>query len=86
MRRYFRKPIPGDASDPDSLTAQLERYLLWMETHHFAEGTVTVRRLTLSKFPRCVSHANLLLPRTPFSETSTNGTPRSTNRRASRHG
>ena len=50
MRRYFRKPIPGDASDPDSLTALLERYLLWMETHHFAEGTVVVRRLTLSKF------------------------------------
>ncbi len=50
MRRYFRKPIPGDASDPASLTALLQRYLLWMETHHFAEGTVAIRRLTLSKF------------------------------------
>ena len=48
MRRSFRKPIPGDATDPDSLTALLERYLLWMETHHFAEGTVAIRRLTLS--------------------------------------
>jgi len=50
MRRYFRKPIPGDATDPQSLTALLERYLLWMETHHYASETVSIRRLTLGKF------------------------------------
>lgn len=35
MRTYFRKPIPGDASDPESLSARLERYLLYLETHHY---------------------------------------------------
>ena len=33
-----------------SLTALLERYLIWMETHHFAADTVQVRRLQLSRF------------------------------------
>ena len=52
MPRHFRKPIPGDATDPESLTALLEQYLLWMETHHYAQGTVAIRRITLSKFLR----------------------------------
>ena len=52
MRRHFRNPIPGDATDPESLTAFLEQYLLWMETHHYAQGTVAIRRITLSKFLR----------------------------------
>ena len=30
----------------------LEQYLLWMETHHYAQGTVAIRRITLSKFLR----------------------------------
>jgi integrase/recombinase XerD len=50
MRHFFRKPIPGDSSDPESLTALLERYLVWMETHHYCENTVVIRRVTLSKF------------------------------------
>ncbi|MHB9082049.1 MAG: hypothetical protein ACYC3X_31690, partial [Pirellulaceae bacterium] len=37
-------------SDPQGLTALLDRYLLWMETHHYARDTVTVRRLTLCQF------------------------------------
>ena len=37
MHRQFRNPIPGDATDPESLTALLEQYLLWMETHHYAQ-------------------------------------------------
>ena len=50
MPRRFRNPIPGDTADPLSLAGHLARYLLWMETHHFAAGTVTIRRLMLSKF------------------------------------
>ena len=50
MRTYPTKPIPGDAGDPQSLCALLHRYLLWMETHSFAAGTVSIRRVTLSKF------------------------------------
>jgi len=50
MRSYSRKPIPGDTADPGSLAGLLARYLLWMETHHYARGTVSVRRITLSKF------------------------------------
>ena len=50
MTTGSRKPLPGDAADPQGLTALLERYLLWMETHHYAAGTVTVRRLTQGKF------------------------------------
>ena len=34
MRTDLYKAIPGDATDPEGLTALLERYLLWMETHH----------------------------------------------------
>ena len=52
MHRQFRNPIPGDATDPESLTALLEQYLLWMETHHYAQGTAAIRRITLSKFLR----------------------------------
>ena len=44
------KPIPGDTSDPRSLGALLERYLIWIETHHFATNTVAIRRLLLSRF------------------------------------
>ena len=45
-----KKSIPGDASDPAGLTALLFRYLVWLETHHFAENTVNIRRLQLSRF------------------------------------
>ena len=45
-----KKLIPGDASDPASLTALLYRYLVWLETHHFAQNTVNIRRLQLSRF------------------------------------
>ena len=50
MPRPVRQPIPGDPRDPQGLTALLRRYLIWMETHHFAAGTVRVRRLQLSRF------------------------------------
>ena len=50
MRTFPRKPIPGDPNDPKSLTAMLHGYLLWMETHHYAGDTVSVRRITLSQF------------------------------------
>ena len=50
MRTYFRKPIPGDASDPESLSARLERYLLYLETHHYSAATVSILRLTMGKF------------------------------------
>ena len=50
MPRLIRQPIPGDPRDPQSLTALLRRYLIWMETHHFAAGTARVRRLQLSRF------------------------------------
>jgi len=44
--------IPGEPRDPDGLTALLLRYLTWLETHHFAAGTVNVRRLQLTRFIR----------------------------------
>jgi len=50
MRSYCPNPIPGDTADPQSLAGLLARYLLWMETHHYAKGTVSIRRITLSKF------------------------------------
>ena len=50
MPRPVRQPIPGDPQDPQGLTALLMRYLIWMETHHFAADTVQVRRLQLSRF------------------------------------
>ena len=43
MRKFVCKPLPGDASDPQGLAALVDRYLLWMETHHYAPGTVKVR-------------------------------------------
>ena len=52
MRTHRRQPIPGDTSDPQSLATMLHRYLVWMETHHFATDTVYVRRTTLSMFLR----------------------------------
>ena len=50
MARPTRQPLPGDPSDPQSLTALLHRYLIWMETHHFAAQTVQIRRRQLSRF------------------------------------
>ena len=50
MRTFTRKPLPGDPTDPESLTAMLEQYLLWMETHHFALSTVYIRRVTQARF------------------------------------
>ena len=44
------KPIPGDGTDPHGLPALLQRYLVWIETHHFAKNTVVIRRLHLSRF------------------------------------
>jgi len=52
MRTHRRQPIPGDTSDPQSLATMLHRYLVWMETHHYATDTVQVRRTTLSMFIR----------------------------------
>ena len=45
-RRQKRDPLPGDPSDPVGLTALLERFLLWMETHHYAQ-TVGATSITL---------------------------------------
>ena len=50
MPRPVRQPIPGDPHDPQGLTALLMRYLIWLETHHFARNTAQVRRLQLSRF------------------------------------
>ncbi len=48
MHTYPIKPIPGDPTDPADLTALLHRYLIWMETHHYAKATA----LTHSHLPR----------------------------------
>ncbi len=45
MHTYPCKPIPGDPTDPAGLTALLHRYLIWMETHHYAKATA-IRILT----------------------------------------
>jgi len=45
-------PMPGDPTDPDGLSVLLDRHLLWMETHHYAWGTVILRRQTLTRFIR----------------------------------
>jgi integrase/recombinase XerD len=50
MPRSVRNPIPGDPRDPQGLSALLHRYLVWLETHHFAAQTVSIRRLQLSRF------------------------------------
>ena len=50
MARTVCLPLPADPRDPHSLTALLHRYLIWMETHHFAAQTVQIRRLHLSRF------------------------------------
>jgi hypothetical protein len=50
MARPVRQPIPGDPHDPHGLTARLMRYLIWMETHHFAANTAQVRRLQLREW------------------------------------
>ena len=62
MRTFVCKPLPGDASDPQGLTALLDRYLLWLETHHYAPGTVAVRRVTLSHFLRWCLERSLTRP------------------------
>ena len=49
MRTYPCLPIPGDLRDPQGLSL-LHRYLVWLETHHFAAQTVSIRRLQLSRF------------------------------------
>ena len=62
MRKYVCQPLPGDASDPQGLTALVERYLLWMETHHYAAGTVKVRRVNLAHFLRWCLERSLTRP------------------------
>jgi integrase/recombinase XerD len=62
MRKYVCRPLPGDASDPLGLTALLDRYLLWLETHHYASATVAIRRTCLSQFLRWCFERNLTLP------------------------
>ena len=62
MRKFVCKPLPGDASDPQGLTALLDRYLLWLETHHYASGTVKVRRVTLSQFLRWCLERSITRP------------------------
>ena len=62
-----RKPIPGDATDPQGLTALLHRYLVWLETHNFAAQTAGIRRLQLSRFiawclERSVTQADSVTP------------------------
>ena len=64
MRTFVCKPLPGDASDPQGLTALVDRYLLWMETHHYAPGTVKVRRVTLSHFLRWCLERSITRPHT----------------------
>lgn len=64
---FTKKRIPGDPSDPAGLTALLERYLIWLETHNFAANTVTIRRLQLSRFitwcdDRSVTQARQVTP------------------------
>ena len=51
-------------SDPQGLTALVDRYLLWMETHHYAPGTVKVRRVTLSHFLRWCLERSITRPHT----------------------
>ena len=62
MRKYVCRPLPGDASDPLGLTALLDRYLLWLETHHYASATVAIRRICLSQFLRWCFERNLTRP------------------------
>ena len=62
MRKYVCRPLPGDASDPLGLTALLDRYLLWLETHHYASATVAIRRTCLSQFLRWCFERNLTQP------------------------
>ena len=64
MRKFVCKPLPGDASDPQGLTALVDRYLLWMETHHYAPGTVKVRRVTLAHFLRWCLERSITRPHT----------------------
>ena len=61
MRRT-KNPIPGDSSDPQALACLLERYLLWMATHHYAAGTVDLRRGIASRFIRWCLDRNVTRP------------------------
>ena len=62
MRKFVCQPLPGDPSDPQGLTALLDRYLLWLETHHYASATVAVRRVCLSQFLRWCFERSLTQP------------------------
>ena len=62
MRKFTCRPLPGDASDPHGLTALLDRYLLWLATHHYAPGTVAVRRVTLAHFLRWCLERSITRP------------------------
>ena len=42
----------------------MERYLLWMETHHYAPGTVKVPRVTSRHFLRWCLERSLTRPHT----------------------
>jgi integrase/recombinase XerD len=50
MPRPVSQPIPGDPHDPEGLSVLLHRYLVWLETHHFALHTARIRRRQLSRF------------------------------------
>jgi integrase/recombinase XerD len=50
MSRPVSQPIPGDPQDPEGLSVLLHRYLVWLETHHFALNTARIRRRQLSRF------------------------------------
>ena len=67
MARSVCLPLPADPSDPDSLAGLLHRYLIWMETHHYAAQTVKIRRLQLARFllwcdDRSITQAQELTP------------------------
>jgi integrase/recombinase XerD len=52
MKRGERRPPPpiGDPNDPHGLWVWTQRYLEWMQTHHFSERTVRQRRVYLGYF------------------------------------
>jgi integrase/recombinase XerD len=63
MARSVCLPLPADPGDPDSLAGLLHRYLIWMETHHFAAQTVQIRRLQLSRFLLWCDDRSITQPR-----------------------
>ena len=52
MKRGERRPAPpiGDPNDPHGLWVWTQRYLEWMDTHHFSARTVRQRRVYLGYF------------------------------------